>query len=348
MARDSRRPEMRDTGEGMQLRPKASDLTLHQLRIFWAVAHSETLTKAAKQLGLAQPSLSQQLAKLEANIGTLLFHRRSNEMELTEAGQFLLPKVEQVLRNIAEVEDGLAQFSGGDRLTLRIAGINSVLRVLMPEAIARMQQDYPGVDFDLQESSPVEILDMLYSRRVNLGLLATNSVAQSSVGFVRIPLLDDPYVLAVPEHIVLDDISDPATQLPSEQFAVLNRSIQFIFGSQHSQRVAEWYDSVLPDHRIVAKCRSYDTAISLVRAGAGVCLAPGLTTLQQQDRAENLRLYRVRAPARQIAALVPSQYRYTEPYKGLLDILQSVAGSHSIPGLLETPPFLASGDPASL
>jgi len=348
MARDSKRSDPSDAGAVGRLQPKASDLTLHQLRIFWAVAHSETLTRAAKQLGLAQPSLSQQLGKLEANVGTLLFHRRSNEMELTEAGHFLLPKVEQVLRNIAEVEDGLAQFRGGDRMTLRIAGINSVLRVLMPEVITLMQERYPGVDFDLQESAPAEILDMLYSRRVNLGLLATNSVAQASVGLVQIPLVDDPYVLAVPENMVLDGVVDPKIEMPPEQLAVLNRSIQFIFGSQQAQRVADWYDSVLPQHRIIAKCRSYDTAIGLVRAGAGVCLAPGLTALQQPDRAESLRLYRVQAPERKIAALIPSQYRYAEPYKGLLDILQSISNRHAIPGLLETPPFLMRAQTANL
>jgi DNA-binding transcriptional LysR family regulator len=347
MARDNKGTDLGDTRAVGRLQPKASDLTLHQLRIFWAVAHSETLTRAAKQLGLAQPSLSQQLGKLEANVGTLLFHRRSNEMELTEAGHFLLPKVEQVLRNIADVEDGLAQFSGGDRLTLRIAGINSVLRVLMPEAITLMQERYPGVDFDLQESAPAEILDMLYGRRVNLGLLATNSVAQSSVGFVQIPLVEDPYVLAVPEDLILDGVVDPEKELPPEQLAVLNRSIQFIFASQQAQRVGEWYDSMLPQNRIIAKCRSYDTAIGLVRAGAGVCLAPGLTTLQQHDRAENLRLYRVYAPARKIAALIPSQYRHAEPYKGLIEILQTISSRHTIPGLLETPPFLAKEGPGA-
>ena len=50
-----------------------SEMTLHQLRIFWAVAHAETLTKAAKQLGLTQPSLSQQLSKLETTVGARLF-----------------------------------------------------------------------------------------------------------------------------------------------------------------------------------------------------------------------------------------------------------------------------------
>ncbi|NGP17305.1 LysR family transcriptional regulator [Devosia aurantiaca] len=331
-----------------RVQPKASDLTLHQLRIFWAVAHSETLTKAAKQLGLAQPSLSQQLGKLEANIGTLLFHRRSNEMELTEAGQFLLPKVEQVLRLISDLEDGLAQFSGGERLTLRIAGINSVLRVLVPPALRHMQEYYPGLDFDLQESSPAEILDMLYSRRVNVGLLATNSVAQASVGFVQVPLVEDPHVLVVPESLVLDGVTDPERELPPDQWTMLNRSIQFIFGSQQAQRVAEWYDKLLPQHHVVAKCRSFDTAIGLVGAGAGVCLAPGLTTVQQNLTATNLRLYRVQAPPRRIVALVPSQYRRTEPYKGLIETLQSVAARHAIPGLLETPPFLSIDAPSDL
>jgi DNA-binding transcriptional LysR family regulator len=348
MARAGKRSETETGDAASRVQPKASDLTLHQLRIFWAVAHSETLTRAAKQLGLAQPSLSQQLGKLEANVGTLLFHRRSNEMELTEAGNFLLPRVEHVLRNIAEIEDGLAQFSGGDRVTLRIAGINSVMRMLMPEAISQMQAQLPGVDFDLQESSPAEILDLLYSRRVNLGLLATSSVSEASVGFIQIPLLEDPYVLAVPQDLVLDGVTDPATELAPAQYAVLNRSIQFIFGSQQAQRVAEWYDTYLPEHRIAARCRDFDTAIGLVRAGAGVCLAPGLTALQQNGRTDHMRLYRIEAPTRRIAALIPSQYRYAEPYKALLDILQAMALRHVNMDLLETPPFLVPKLPASM
>jgi DNA-binding transcriptional LysR family regulator len=321
--------------------PRVGDLTLHQLRIFWAVAHSETLTKAAKQLGLAQPSLSQQLGKLEANVGTLLFYRRSSEMELTEAGLYLLPKVEQLLRNLTELEEGLAQFSGGERMTLKIAGVNSILRVLVPQAIATMQQRFPKVEFDLQESSPAEILDMLHSRRANIGLLSTNSIAQANVGFVQVPLLDDPHVLVVPESLVLDGVVDAEAELPPEQWAMLNRSIQFIFGSQQAQRVREWYDLVLPANKVVAQCRSFDTAIGLVRAGAGVCMAPGLTTFQEGGRAAGVRLYRVQAPARRIVALIPSQYQHAEPYATLLHLLKQASAQHTIPDLMDTPPFLA-------
>lgn len=320
---------------------KAADPTLHQLRIFWAVARSATLTNAAKQLGLAQPSLSQQLGRLETNVGTLLFHRRSNEMELTEAGKYLLPKVEQILRILNEIEDGLAQFSGGQRLTLRLAGVNSILRVLLPPALRAMQELFPTLDFDIQESAPTDILELLYGRRINIGLLAADSVAQAGVGFVQVPLLEDPYVLVVPEALSLDGVVDPERELAPEQWALLNQTLQFVFGSQQANRVAEWFDRLLPQHRVIAQCRSFETAIRLVRAGSGICLAPALTTLGSMDSSSGVRLYRVQAPPRRIVALVPSQYRHSGPYAALLEQLQAAAGAYEVPAMAPTPPFLA-------
>lgn len=319
---------------------RRAEITLHQLRIFWAVAHSDTLTKAAKQLGLAQPSLSQQLSKLETTVGTQLFHRRSNEMSLTEAGSYLLPKAEQVLRNLNDLEDGLRQFSGGQRVTVRLAGINSVLRVVLPSAINRTRGEFPEVDFDIQESAPADVLEMLYGRRISIGLLAANSAAQAGIGFVQVPVIEDPYVLVVPERLHLDSIADPARELGADDAAILNRSIQFIFGTQHAKRVEDWYDEMLPRHRVVAQCRSFEVAIGLVRAGTGICLAPALSTLTGGEALDGLRLYRVNAPARRIVALVASQYRRQEPYATLLDALQAVGATLALPAILPTPPFL--------
>ena len=318
---------------------RPAEITLHQLRVFWAVAHSDTLTQAAKQLGLAQPSLSQQLSKLEATAGTLLFHRRSNEMTLTEAGSYLLPKAEHVLRSMRELDDGLSQFSGGKRVTIRLAGINSVLRVILPLAITQVTQKFPDADFDIQEAAPADVLELLYGRRINIGLLAANSVAESGVGFLQVPLAEDPYVLVVPSALKLDGVTDPQRQLSPEQFALLNRSIQFIFGTQHANRVEAWYDQMLPQHRIVAQCRSFEVAIGLVRAGTGICLAPALSTVVGALPPEGITLYRVNAPARRIVALLPSQYRRVEPYASLLDTLQSAGSTLSLPPIRPTPAF---------
>jgi DNA-binding transcriptional LysR family regulator len=330
----------RAAGNGSR-RPRRPEITLHQLRIFWAVAHYETLTRAAKHLGLAQPSLSQQLAKLETTVGSRLFRRHASEMTLTEAGTFLLPKAEQILRNMQDLEDGLARFSGGQRVTLRLAGVNSVLRVVLPEAITQVQAKYPEADFDIQESAPGDILEMLYSRRVNIGLLAANSVAEAGVGFLQVPVIEDPYVLVVPESLDLDGVTD-VDDLAPESFAILNRSIQFIFGTQHAKRVADWYDHMVPEHRVVAQCRSFEVALGLVRAGSGICLAPALSTVSGGTSLDGVRLYRINAQPRRIVALIASQYRRQEPYQSLIEALQTAGSRLTLPAIRPTPAFLNS------
>ena len=327
--------------KGAAVSRKRAEVTVHQLRVFWAIAHSDTLTKAAKQLGLAQPSLSQQLSKLESTIGAQLFHRRAGEMTLTEAGNYLLPRAEHVLRGMRELEDGITQYSDGKRVTVRLAGISSVLRVLLPETIRRVQALYPETDFDLQEGAPADILEMLYGRRINIGLVAANSIAEAGVGFVQVPVVEDPYVLVVPQHLALDSITDPEHQLSADDYALLNRSIQFIFGTTHAKRVEDWYDEMLPEHRIAAQARSFELAVSLVRSGVGICLAPALSTIMGSGAPEGVKLYRISAEPRRIVALVPSQYRRLEPYSTMLDTLEEIGRKPALPAILPTPPFLA-------
>ncbi|HVW91613.1 MAG TPA: LysR family transcriptional regulator [Devosia sp.] len=318
---------------------RRAEITLHQLRIFWAIARAETLTAAAKRLGMAQPSMSQQLSKLETTIGARLFHRRSNELVLTEAGEYLLPRAEHLLRTMNELEEGLHEYGAGQRTTLRLAGINSVLRVLLPRAMNAVQARFPGAEFDIQEGAPNDILNMLYGRSINVGLLAANSVAEAGVGFLQVPIMEDPYVLVVPAALDLDGVADPA-DLDAGSRAILNSAVQFAFGTQHARRVEDWFASVLPRHRIVAQCRSFEVAVGLARAGAGVCLAPALSTLSDGAALDGIRLYAVNEPPRRLVALVASQYRRQEPYAGLIEALQAAGAAQSLPEIRPTPPFL--------
>lgn len=316
--------------------------TLHQLRVFWAVARSATLTAAAKQLGLSQPSLSQQLGKLETTVGSRLFHRRPNEMELTEAGRYLLPHVEHILRILNEVEDGLGRFRDGYQPVVKVAGINSVLRSVLSVAVKQMQAQFPDVSYDIQESAPADIMELLYTRRINVGLLASGSIGQSQALFQQVPIMEDPYVLVVPGSLSLENITDPARELSSRQLTVLNRSIQFVFGSRHDNQVAEWYDRLLPEHRVVAQCRSFETAIDFVRAGTGVCVAPALATIGPQGPVADIKRYRINVQPRRIVALTLSQNSRLEPVASLLGGLQDAGAASTVDGLQEPPPFLSA------
>jgi DNA-binding transcriptional LysR family regulator len=318
---------------------RSPELTLHQLRVVWAVANAETVSRAAKQLGLSQPSLSQQIAKLEASIGHKVFERRAARMTLTEIGTFLVDRAEQVMREMQELEDGLSAFAGGTR-TIGIAGIGSPVRVLLPRALRRFHESFPDVGFDVHESSPGDVLAMLYARRANIGIIAASSVAQASMGFVQVPLLDDPYVLVVPESLKLDGVK-VEYELDPAQRKVLNSAIQFVYGTQHQKRIEEWYEDALPDHHVVAHCRSFEVAVAMVRAGLGVCLAPALSCLTADTVLSGIRLYTVTLDIeRPLVALVPSQYRHLAPYSALIDMLREAGKDQVRPKIGPVPPFL--------
>jgi len=315
-------------------------MTLHQLRIFLAVAQTATLTRASKQLGLAQPSLSQQLARLEENVGTRLFDRARNRMELTDAGRVLLRHAQSILKEISEAEAGLREFTAGKRSIIRIAGLNSVVKALLPDALKRCGGMRAALEVDIHEAAPAEILEMLYSRQADIGLIAADSVAQSSIGFRQVPIVEDPYVFAVPKAVRLGSIKD-IEAAPESAAQVLNSAIEFNFGTQHTLRVQQWYQRVLPSHRIVAHCRTYDVALELVRAGFGVCLVPALTALQAAGTLDGIELYATDHGNRRTVAIIADQYLRLAPYKNVVEALQAAGRSLALPAILPMPKVIA-------
>lgn len=317
-------------------------MTLHQLRIFWAVAHANSLTKASKQLGLTQPSLSQNLSKLEGVVGSRLFDRSGNQLELTDAGRFLLRKSEFILASVDEAVAGVQEIGKGTSGRIAIGGLNSVARLIVPDAFNRISKDYPDLDLDIHELAPQEAVELLYGRRLNIAILAANSIASASLSFHQVDVLADPYVLAVPSGIDLTNVSDVDAELPDDQRRVVNRCIQFNFGTQHTQRVAQWYRHVLPRHRLVAQSRTYELALSMVEAGVGVALVPALALRVGQSYPFDVSAFRTDLPERRIVALMPSQYVRVQPYGSFLQALQDSGKNVQLPEIEECPPFLTT------
>lgn len=319
-------------------------ITLHQLRIFWAVAHATSLTRAAKQLGVTQPSLSQQLAKLEAALGGRLFDRINNQLVLTDAGRFLLRKAETVLAEIDEAEAGLAEFRMGRRSRIAVGALASLARTLVPAAYRRTLATFPDLELDLHELAPAEAVEQLYGRNLQMALLSSISVAANRLSFSRVEIARDAYVFAAPRPLDLAHVADPERNLTPEQRRLLNRTIQFNFGNLHNQRVEAWYRRVLPRHQIVAHCRTYETALAMVEAGLGVALVPQLCTQLGGRALYDLDLYAVPELERPIMALVPPQYRHAQPFATFLDALKVAAADLSLPPVLPPPPFLARAE----
>lgn len=327
------------------------DISIRRLQVLWAVAHTTSMTKAAKLLGVSQPSLSQQLAAFETAIGARLFERRSNTLELTELGSSVLSKAEQVLRNMQELVDSLPLPGSAVRHNVRIAGASSAMRSILTETLRRLPETLGQIDLDLYEGAPGEILDMLYARRVNIGLVAATALAETSAGFQQVPVMEDPYVLVAPETLDLSQIAAPEAELSAADQRVLNGTVQFVYGTAHSRSIQDWYDRVLPQNRLLARVRSFELAIEMVRSGLGICIAPALSLHHANGGTAGLKLYHIGLEPRRVVAMFPAHYRRLAPYARLLDLLREVGAETPLPAILPTPPFvcaaLAKRDPAA-
>ncbi len=318
-----------------------SEITLQQLRVLWAVWHAKTVSKAAKLLNLSQPTISQHLAKLEALVGVRLFDRRMARMVPTTEGMTLVQHALRVLREMQRLEEGLAGGAGWTR-TLRIAGIGSMVRLLLPPALHEVQAAMPELAFDIHEGSPADVVEMLDARRVAVGLVAATALDGSGAGLLQVPLMNDPYVLVVPQALELDGVAALADLAP-EQRQMLSRSVRFVFGSRSDTRMENWYRSRSLGQRVVAECRSFEAAVALVGAGLGICLAPAMSSGSDGNRLSGVRLYATELAAeRPLVAVFLEEHRHDPAITALVEALRVVGTRCRHLAVGAVPPFLSA------
>ena len=170
-------------------------MELHQLRYFVAVAEHRHFTRAAADLGVAQPSVSKQIRKLEAEIGDPLFDRTAGRVALTDAGTVLLPWAKRVLADLdaarAEVA-GLASLEGG---RLSVGATPSVSTVLLPQVLAGFHRAHPGVALAVYEAGSRDLVRRLEAGDLDLALVIL-PVPHEEL-FETTPLIREELVLAV-------------------------------------------------------------------------------------------------------------------------------------------------------
>ena len=314
-------------------------MTLHQLKIFWAVAQARSYTKASKILGLAQPSLSQQISKLEEDLGARLFDRGFSKINLTDAGEYLCNQAEQIISNIEEAEQGIKEFSKKTRGMLKVGMLSSVARNVLPSTMKIFSKNFPNIEINVLEVTPAEAIDLLYARQLNVAVVAEDSLAAANLSFAKRELFSDPYVLAVPKILSLEEISN-IEELEEEKKNILASSIVFEFGSQHKKRIEDWFKKNLTYKKIIAHTRSYEVALSMVEAQLGVVVLPALTAVIGLGRSYDVNLYQTNLSNRRMVSLTPKQNENVEPIKSFISCLVESGKNLSLPLIKDTPDLL--------
>src|SRR5260370_40265440 len=136
-------------------------MEMHQLAYFESVSRHLHFTRAAEELHVAQPSVSQQIRKLETELGAPLFHRMKRRVALTEAGKTFLPHARAVLQRLEEARLEVQELSGMRKGTLGVGAPPSVGTHLLPRAMAAFSRLHPGIALTFREAGSGTLLKLL-------------------------------------------------------------------------------------------------------------------------------------------------------------------------------------------
>ncbi|BCG08513.1 MULTISPECIES: LysR family transcriptional regulator [Buttiauxella] len=145
--------------------------SLRQLKVFVAVAHAGSFSRAGEQIGLSQSAVSHSVKELESEIGVKLLDRTTREVVLTQAGQQLAARLERLLEELTSTL--LDTRSVGHQLsgTVRVAASQTISAHLMPQSIAAAALEYPAIRFVLHDRPQQWVLQSIYQGEVDFGMV---------------------------------------------------------------------------------------------------------------------------------------------------------------------------------
>ncbi|TDW22029.1 LysR family transcriptional regulator [Kribbella kalugense] len=146
-------------------------ITSRQLEYFQAVARELHFTRAAQAQRIAQPALSQQIRKLERQLGLTLFERNNHQVSLTPAGAALLEHAERILADIVAVEEEMLGWTSGVRGRIRLGAARGLMPQLAKTLVVYCRT-YPQVEVELREQNTEEMMADLLGGRIDAATLA--------------------------------------------------------------------------------------------------------------------------------------------------------------------------------
>ena len=279
-------------------------MQVHQLAYFESVSRHLHFTRAAEELHVAQPSVSQQIRKLETELGTPLFHRMKRQVALTEAGKTFLPHARAVLLRLDEARLEVQELSGLRKGTLAVGAPPSVGTHLLPRALAAFSRQHPGIGLAFREAGSRTLLKLLEEGELDLAVVIQ---PLRHPALETLPLLEEELLLAVPRQHPLAHGSHrvPLAQLRDEPFVMLREGTYDL----RDQTLAACRRAGFEPY-IALDGGEMDSMLRFVAAGIGLAILPEMVLGDVDSRAGPVALRRVQPKLSRSLVLARRRDRY--------------------------------------
>jgi DNA-binding transcriptional LysR family regulator len=311
-------------------------LDTKRLRVLCEVARHGSFSAAADSLGYTQPAISRQIATLEAELGMLLVRRVPQGAVLTDAGQLLVARAEEILSRLQDAEAELLALAGLEGGRLRMASFASAAASIVPLAIARFRDRHPAVELSIIMSDPIDSIPRLRAGELDMALShdATFETVGARSPAISIPdvepaavaadvelvhLFDDPMYVALPlGHPLSDcDVLDLSVFAEEPWMLATTRSCP------DSRRFLRACHAAGFEPRIAFQNDDYSAMLGFVAAGVGVALIPDMVVRGIRDDVV-VRPLEPAPPPRPILVALPAGYR-SPAAAAMLTVLREIS-----------------------
>lgn len=239
-------------------------MEMHQLRYFVAVAETGNFTRAAQQSFVSQPSLSQQIQKLEGELGAPLFDRLGRRAELTSAGRAFLERARRILLEVEDAGRVVRQESGDGRIRLGV--IPSVAPYLLPELLPRLRAAEPAARLEVYEDFRSYLVDEVIAGKLDLAV-ATLPPDEPSLEIET--LMSEPLLAVMRKDHPLAEVRElKAADLEGQRLVLMGDSSSL--GLQTKRFFGELHINV----EVTSRCAQVKTVKALVAGGLGLAILP--------------------------------------------------------------------------
>lgn len=242
-------------------------MEFRQLQYVVQLANEKNFSRAAEKLHIAQPSLSQQIAKLEKELGIQLFQRNTSSVDLTYAGSIFAKRAQKILDMVAQLQSEMDDISQMRKGRLMIGSLPITGAHIWPKVLPIFRQRYPDIEIVLVEETTAVLEQLTANGQTDVSLL-TLPLQDKTLDYI--PLIEETIYLAVPpnhplacrtEGVSLSAFADQPFILLKKGQGFRDTSVQICADAGFSPQ-------------IVFESSNIETVQSLVAAGMGVGFVP--------------------------------------------------------------------------
>jgi LysR family hydrogen peroxide-inducible transcriptional activator len=268
-------------------------MELHQLRYFVSVAETGSFSRGAERCGITQPSLSQQILKLEDELGQRLFDRLGRSVQLTPSGRVLLPRAQRILAEVNSASKAVQQDIVEGKGSLTIGAIPTIAPFLLPEALNELRKRFPESELHISEDTTDRLVQKLVRAEIDCAIMSP-PVEEGHLAEEEL-FAEELFCILPPKH--------PLVNTPELKLSMLNGQDAIVLQPMHclSSQIDAFCKAEGITRNVTCSTSQLSTLYNMVALGMGLSLVPEMFVRQAPQGPCIIKNFGGKAPRRTIS-----------------------------------------------